>query len=466
MSTNNHKRKELKELTEDSKEILNRFLGIYRSNKDSRSSNTYHTSINQLRELTGITDFRKLTYNDYCLTVNKNLTSNKGGINTFFQYLYCKNLLLDESGFINCFWNKEKINADFETKKHQKIRRANKNYVPSLSIEDIENLISFTNKVSEDDFRNSRLAFCFYIIYYEGISREDILTLDANDFNQGKIMITGSSHQIPEKYWKLFEYLKGRDGSKFTTLNRYIDILGNELGIKRLTPQIIKKARDQNLFKCPQCGVPILAFSENWHSINGKLMCRGCAQKLLNGNKLKKNFIVNDIQDTLIEVVSEVEKDNIQHIVTSFETLQAKLQFPTNFEKLNKFLDEIGKLGEKYVYEQEVIKLKNCNSKYYQFVEQSPADDHKNGFDIVSYTPSGEKIYIEVKTTTGDRDQPFYISANERNKAEEVIKQGGHYQIHRVFFVKDKNKISRVIYEKVDKTIFNFEEVVYKVTLK
>lgn len=35
------------------------------------------------------------------------------------------------------------------------------------------------------------------------------------------------------------------------------------------------------------------------------------------------------------------------------------------------------------------------------------------GYDVLSFTPSGEEKYIEVKTTTGDAETPFYLSATE-----------------------------------------------------
>lgn len=35
------------------------------------------------------------------------------------------------------------------------------------------------------------------------------------------------------------------------------------------------------------------------------------------------------------------------------------------------------------------------------------------GYDIISFEPSGEEIYLEVKTTTGGEGTPFYVSNNE-----------------------------------------------------
>ena len=35
------------------------------------------------------------------------------------------------------------------------------------------------------------------------------------------------------------------------------------------------------------------------------------------------------------------------------------------------------------------------------------------GYDVLSFMPSGEEKYIEVKTTKGGIDTPFYITPNE-----------------------------------------------------
>ena len=35
------------------------------------------------------------------------------------------------------------------------------------------------------------------------------------------------------------------------------------------------------------------------------------------------------------------------------------------------------------------------------------------GYDVLSFMPSGEEKYIEVKTTKGDKDTPFHITPNE-----------------------------------------------------
>ena len=215
---------------------------------------------------------------------------------------------------------------------------------------------------------------------------------------------------------------------------------------------------------CPECGESFLFFTDNWKSINGKLVCSVCAETILDDENIKKNDNANDLECYEIDMISAADKKTIERSVSSYEILLNRLNSPTDFEELNKYFDEIGKLGEKYVYEKEKERLRALGSSYWELVDETPAYDNRNGYDILSYTPTGEKIYIEVKSTAGDADQPFFISENERCKAKEIWDSGEIYQIHRVFYVTNKDLVSREIYE--DESQFDFSGTVYRVTKK
>lgn len=77
----------------------------------------------------------------------------------------------------------------------------------------------------------------------------------------------------------------------------------------------------------------------------------------------------------------------------------------------------IGDLGELLVLSYEREKLININrtdlSDRVRHV--SAVDGDGAGYDILSFSPEGEKKYIEVKTTLGDIYTPFYLSINELN---------------------------------------------------
>lgn len=165
------------------------------------------------------------------------------------------------------------------------------------------------------------------------------------------------------------------------------------------------------------------------------------------------------LQDILDSTADEKEK--ITHYVSSYDKLKEKLKIPCDFESWNKYMKLIGDLGEKYVYEREVKKLIAAKREdLAECVNADIAKDHNNGYDILSYTETGEELHIEVKSTPGTLDIPFYISKNEWDRAMEFKEQGKLYELHRVYNV-GKDNIAVRIYE--DIPALKREDVLYKV---
>ena len=136
--------------------------------------------------------------------------------------------------------------------------------------------------------------------------------------------------------------------------------------------------------------------------------------------------------------------------------------FELDYVQLEVLKKKIGDIGEQYVYEREKARLEQANSEFAQKVDNTPAKDNRNGYDILSYTENGTPIYIEVKSTMGDLETPFYITANEKKTAEQIREGGGIYQIHRVYHVgKD---IDVFVYE--DDSLFVYDDVLYCVSTK
>ncbi len=75
----------------------------------------------------------------------------------------------------------------------------------------------------------------------------------------------------------------------------------------------------------------------------------------------------------------------------------------------------LGRAGEEYVlhFEQNQLRLvgRDDLAKRICWVSQEGGDGA--GYDIESFTPEGNKRFIEVKTTNGWEQTPFYISSNE-----------------------------------------------------
>ena len=451
-------------IDDESKAILERFYSIY--SVDSRPG--VCTPIRKVCSLTKKNSFTKLTYNDF-----EELTSNVPKTQVFhikslFKYLYVYELLNDESGFENCYWNKEELRKKFERriqnntqhiKGNDNTKQNSKNY---LSFEDMEKLFNFYDSVQDDDEENMKLLFFFYAIFYLNMQIEEIRKLKYDQIEDGFIITEDNEYELNSRF-EAFLSKPSSSNIPFASINEYINKLGKTVGIKELIPIKIKKTSDRYSFTCPICQKTHLNFVDEWRTINNKIVCLECYENLISDNSVKKNEITHQIEGAIIDFLSEEEHDSIELTLSTFDKIKENISVPKNYEEINKYLKQIGDLGEKYVIEYEKNFLKSNNSQYYDLVDGSYALDNNNGFDILSYTLKGKKVYIEVKTTTGNPKDSFYMSKHERDTANELIKRGEIYRLYRVGNILSNN-VSLIIYD--DLKQFNEDEIILKMSIK
>ena len=164
--------------------------------------------------------------------------------------------------------------------------------------------------------------------------------------------------------------------------------------------------------------------------------------------RLEKVLKIVDLQHTARSLVDDLNA-SFPHDI-----------FNVDYVQLEALRQKIGDIGERYVYECEKNRL--AGSEYAERVDPTPAQNPQNGYDILSYTMNGEPIYIEVKSTIGDLNAPFYLTKNERETANHIRKQGGIYQIHRVYNI--GGKIDVHIFD--NDSMFEYAETLYQVNLK
>ena len=119
-----------------------------------------------------------------------------------------------------------------------------------------------------------------------------------------------------------------------------------------------------------------------------------------------------------------------------------------------------GLRGEELVLAEERRKL--AGTPYDNAVDPHYALDPSFGFDLLSFTPDGKPLYIEVKSTAEKTDTPFYMSAGEKAFMEFCHETGRNYEVHRVFDIDGKPK--RVIYTLKDLLSFRYTPHTYLVT--
>ncbi len=88
----------------------------------------------------------------------------------------------------------------------------------------------------------------------------------------------------------------------------------------------------------------------------------------------------------------------------------------------------LGDAGEELVIEFEKVKLKEA--KLFEKADLVTKVKDGCGYDVVSFDINGNEIHIEVKTTTGSKDEPFYFSINEKEYLEQHPENYFLYRIH------------------------------------
>jgi Domain of unknown function (DUF3883) len=92
----------------------------------------------------------------------------------------------------------------------------------------------------------------------------------------------------------------------------------------------------------------------------------------------------------------------------------------------------LGKAGEQFVFELEKQRLHQASradlAEDVCWIAQDFGDGA--GYDILSFNPNGQRRLIEVKTTNGSAETPFFLSANEAEKAAELSNEWCLYRVH------------------------------------
>lgn len=141
-----------------------------------------------------------------------------------------------------------------------------------------------------------------------------------------------------------------------------------------------------------------------------------------------------------------------------------------DWEKVRDRNNEIGDQGEEFVLEYEIDRLVQTLSmkraKATQNVQHlSRLQGDGLGYDISSINDDGSPRYIEVKTTSGDFSQPFFMSENERRFFEEYGNSAFIYRVYN-FNKEARHGKVRIISSSELFSDFTFDTTTWKVTPK
>lgn len=138
-----------------------------------------------------------------------------------------------------------------------------------------------------------------------------------------------------------------------------------------------------------------------------------------------------------------------------------------NWELVNERRTEIGAKGEEFVYELEREYVKSFDPlSVDRVIHLSAKQGDGFGYDISSINEKGESVYIEVKTTSGKEDAPFYMSINEKSFFEENVDNNAY--IYRVYNFDVEARYGHVKKISARELLidYNFDPVTFMVTKK
>lgn len=140
-----------------------------------------------------------------------------------------------------------------------------------------------------------------------------------------------------------------------------------------------------------------------------------------------------------------------------------------DFKTINNENSALGDAGEVFALEWERSRLKDMNVSFSildEVVHFSRKFGDGAGYDILSRKDNSyELLYIEVKTTKGGLNTPFYMSENEKTFMEIYKDNSLIYRVYNYNLETNVGEIEIITYDKLT-TEYDFNPVTYKVSKK
>ncbi|MDA5134538.1 MULTISPECIES: DUF3883 domain-containing protein [unclassified Psychrobacter] len=173
-------------------------------------------------------------------------------------------------------------------------------------------------------------------------------------------------------------------------------------------------------------------------------------------------------------ILTGLESQNTLNKISNEETVERKrVQRQRYFKprkidwaKLNEHRTDLGLLGEEFAMKHEKERVSCFASEdVNRVIHVSKELGDGAGFDILSIDEDGNDIYIEVKTTEGRIDAPFYMTANEYYFFD-INKYENNSFIYRIYdFNKENNEGKVHVISAKDLFLqYGFDSMSYKVS--
>ncbi|MDE7140902.1 MAG: DUF3883 domain-containing protein [Treponemataceae bacterium] len=164
-----------------------------------------------------------------------------------------------------------------------------------------------------------------------------------------------------------------------------------------------------------------------------------------------------------IQKVSEKEVQKRQSRVAKKER-QGKM---IDWASVNEKRTRLGSLGEQFVFEYERDAVSQFDAGAVdRVIHLSAKQGDGFGYDILSLNEKGETVFIEVKTTAGNLETPFYMSRTEKEFFEEHKDDNAF--VYRVYHFSTEARHGQIVKIPAEKLLhdYHFDPVSFMVTKK
>tara|TARA_R110002074_G_scaffold298257_1_gene469825 strand:+ start:3894 stop:5570 length:1677 start_codon:yes stop_codon:yes gene_type:complete len=245
---------------------------------------------------------------------------------------------------------------------------------------------------------------------------------EATSHNKESLGIFEVANEKFSEFSDLFEQWQSLEASLFNAVNRTVEDV-NLHKIPKVWIEVQNKIRDEDFHpKSKNKDTIVLSPSGQ-----GSISTVSAPQIFNPTSDVIQNYIKHQNDSIVALPPTGIKKGD------GSKPVQEQVNISTiDYKKNDEKNLALGKAGEEFIFEYEKFRLGQCGkenlSKKVQWVARDIGDGL--GYDIKSFTETGKEIYLEVKTTSGGINMPFFVSRNEADVSAIKLES---YRLVRVF---------------------------------
>ena len=177
-----------------------------------------------------------------------------------------------------------------------------------------------------------------------------------------------------------------------------------------------------------------------------------------------------------VTIAGNIAKLDLEKLVLPAEEIKKRrmrkkkyIARKVDFERIHEENTLLGELGEYFALEWERTRLNDLETSIdvlNEVIHVSKQYGDGSGYDILSKKDAGGSVlYIEVKTTKGGADVPFFMSKNEKSFMEEYSENAVIYRVYDFDYSNKCGKVLKITHEELERD-YCFEPTTFKVMRK